>query len=193
MIGVKGFQKIAGIIMAGLAWGSLSGQGLAATVTILPEQVLYVLGTETTGEVIRSDAPSEVGLTVPSLWWAVRQFGSHIVRDWSAYPAAKRVGGRVEVYVSAQAWGQLDYLNRYSFSQRLGTSASDSGYNLLIVDRLRTILAAYTCDFQAWDTPFIPGMRDFQGQPVPDFVSGAKPTPLQCQVWINPVIPVSIF
>lgn len=179
----------------GLGGGLLGGnsEGLAAPVMILPENVIFVLGTETQGPVIQSDAPSEMGLTVPSLWWAVRQFGQNLVRNWAAYPAANQVGGRVEVFVSGPAWGRLNYLNRYSVSQQIGTAASDFGYNVLVMDSFRTILGAYTCDFQAWPTPFIPGMRDSQGQPVPDFVSGATPVPLQCQVWINPAIPVSAF
>lgn len=183
------------VLALGLGGGVIAGnhRSLAAPVTILPENVIFVLGTETQGRVIESHAPSEFGLTVPSLWWAVRQFGQNLVRNWAAYPAANRIGGRVEVYVSGQAWGQLDYLNRYALSKRIGTAASDFGYNLLVMDNLRTILGAYTCNFQAWPTPLIPGMRDFQGQPVPDFVSGAQPVPLQCQVWVNPAIPVSVF
>ncbi len=165
----------------------------AAAVPILPDTVIYALGTETTGDVIRSDDPSPTGFTVPSLWWAVQQFGQNLVERWSAYPAVAGAGGRVELLVSSQAWGRLAYLDRFAVAQRFGTTASDFGYNLLVVDRRRTILAAYICDFQAIATPLIPNFTDAQGEPVPDFVSSDVPSPLACQVWINPAIPVSLF
>ncbi len=171
----------------------LSKAVVAAPVPILPVHVIDVLGAETNGVVVSSAAPAESGLTVPSLWWATQQFGQGVVERWFAYPGVQSFGGRVELYVSGLAWGRLQYLNRFALTQHFGTSASDFGYNLLIVDRRRTILAAYTCDFQAIATPYIPDLTDFRGHPVPDFVSGENPANLNCQVWINPAIPVSVF
>lgn len=181
-------------VLAGLGWMEvMAATVVAAPMPILPLHVIDVLGTETSGQVISSTTPSESGLTVPSLWWTTQQFGQGVIERWFAYPAKATVGGRVELYVLNQAWGRLQYLNRFALAQHFGTAASDFGYNLLIVDRRRTILGAYTCDFQAVPTPFVPDLKDFRGHPVPDFVSGANPADLNCQVWINPAIPVSVF
>lgn len=164
-----------------------------ASITVdVPNALRQVLEAPTTGEVISSRHPSQLGLTVPSLWWSVEQFGVGIVESWRAYPIEDWVGGRVDMVVSDREWARYGYFERFSLVNHLGTSASNYGYHLIIRDRRQTVLGAYICDFAAATVPFVPNVLDSQGQAVPDFV-GDRASNLVCRVWLNPNIPISIF
>lgn len=43
-------------------------------------------------QVVVSEQPSAVGLTVPSLWWAVQQFGDRVIQRWQAFPSITAPG-----------------------------------------------------------------------------------------------------
>ncbi len=140
--------------------------------------------------VVLSEEPSAVGLTVPSLWWAVQQFGGTAVQRWQAYPAEVGVGGRVDVFISPPTWGRMSYLQRFALVNQLGNSSRSFGYNLILRDRRDVIYGAYTCNFEAVKAQYLPHAVDATGEPVPLFL---PQTALDCSVWINPNIPVSLL
>lgn len=96
---------------------------------------------------IAADNISQTGLTVPSLWWADRQFGGKLLKTWLAYPSNDRIPGRVDLVVNRQIWSLLDYLERYEFVNHLGTVGRDFRYNTRVFNPQGELLAAYTCDF----------------------------------------------
>ncbi|WP_052128908.1 hypothetical protein [Neosynechococcus sphagnicola] len=96
-----------------------------------------------------ADTIALTGLTVPSLWWAKDQFGSRLLENWLAYPAAPPIPARIDLVVSRPDWNSLDYLERYAFVHHMGTVARGFGYNLRIFNRQQVLLATYTCDFTA--------------------------------------------
>jgi hypothetical protein len=101
--------------------------------------------------VITANTISQTGVTEPSLWWAKEQFAGKMVLNWLAYPDE----GRVDVIVNRQYWSILDYIGRYSFINKFGTTARDYGYNIRVFDdqQVRTPnepvepIATYTCNF----------------------------------------------
>ena len=98
--------------------------------------------------VVAADDISQIGLTVPSLWWADRQFGGKLLNTWLAYPGKdQQMPGRVDLIVNRQIWSLLDYLERYEFVNHLGMVASDFRYNLRVFNPQGEQLAAYTCNF----------------------------------------------
>ncbi|HEY9846591.1 MAG TPA: hypothetical protein V6D03_10375, partial [Candidatus Caenarcaniphilales bacterium] len=131
--------------------------------------------------------PSQAGLTVPSLWWAAEQFGNKLLDRWSAYPQRSKAPGRVEIVVRPEIWRLLDYLERYAFVNQFGAAASDYGYNLQVFDREKNLLATYTCDFSQAN-PHLLEVRDFQGQPIPDYLSSNPPGKLSCRLRLNSLI-----
>ncbi|MFN4279209.1 hypothetical protein [Thermosynechococcus sp.] len=146
-------------------------------------------------QVVVSEQPSAVGLTVPSLWWAVQQFGNEVVQRWQAFPAMTAPGGRVEAFVSSSAWGRLPYLRRFALINQLGNASRSFGYQLILRDRAArpsgngrpVIYGAYTCQFDAVPFEYLPEVTDAAGNPIPFFPPS---TELDCQVWVNPNIPV---
>jgi len=180
---------------------------LSASVAIAPVEPLHANGTSNPQELpvsvaaaiampvvlsraVLSEEPSESGLTVPSLWWAVQQFGGTTVQRWQAYPAEEGVGGRVDLFISPPAWGRMSYLQRFALVNQLGNSSRSFGYNLILRDRRDVIYGAYTCSFTAVAQQYLPHAIDATGNPVPLFLPQAE---LDCSVWINPNIPVSVF
>ncbi|HIK25446.1 MAG: hypothetical protein P3X23_009505 [Thermosynechococcus sp. Uc] len=146
-------------------------------------------------QVVVSEQPSAVGLTVPSLWWAVQQLGNEVIQRWQAFPAIGRPGGRVEAFVSAAAWGRLSYLQRFALINQLGNASRSFGYQLILCDRVarlsgdcrQMIYGAYTCQFDALPFEYLPEVTAAAGNPIP-FLPPS--TDLNCQVWVNPNIPV---
>ncbi|MDR7922697.1 hypothetical protein RHK62_10950 [Thermosynechococcus sp. HY213] len=146
-------------------------------------------------QVVVSEQPSAVGLTVPSLWWAVQQFGDGVIQRWQAFPSITAPGGRVEAFVSPSAWGRLPYLRRFALINQLGNASRSFGYQLILRDRAarplgdrrQVIYGAYTCQFDALPLEYLPEVTDAAGNPIPFFPPS---TELDCQVWVNPNIPV---
>ena len=96
---------------------------------------------------ISDDTISQTELTIPSLWWADRQFGGKLLNSWLAYPSDEQIPGRVDLVVNRQIWSLLDYLERYEFVNHLGMVARDFRYNTRVFNPQGELLAAYTCDF----------------------------------------------
>ncbi|BCX11556.1 MAG: hypothetical protein KatS3mg067_0494 [Thermosynechococcus sp.] len=138
-------------------------------------------------QVVVSESPSAVGLTVPSLWWAVQQFGDQVIQRWQAFPAMAGPGGKIEAFVTAAAWGRLPYLRRFALIYQLGNASRSFGYQLILRDRQRVIYGAYTCQFDARTVEYLPEVTDAAGNPIPFFPASSE---LNCQVWVNPNIPV---
>jgi hypothetical protein len=107
------------------------------------------------------------GTTIPSLWWtrdivmSKPQFNTKLIEGWLVCGAgtqnadarvcsiAPKRPGRVEMLVNTGLWQQLDYLNRYEFLARFGDTTSECGYNIYIFNTEATLIADFTCDFQA--------------------------------------------
>ena len=96
-------------------------------------------------DVITANTISQDGLTTPSLWWAKEQFAGKMLNNWIAYPTEKRV----DLVVNRQLWTLLDYMERYRFVNEFGNVARDFGYNIRVFNQQRTLLAAYTCNFNS--------------------------------------------
>ena len=101
--------------------------------------------TTTRPDVITANTISQQGLTTPSLWWAREQFAGKMLNNWIAYPTEKRV----DLVVNRQLWTLLDYMDRYRFVNEFGNVARDFGYNIRVFNPQRTLLAAYTCNFNS--------------------------------------------
>lgn len=123
-----------------------------------------------TGTLGRSDrAISPLGATIPSLWWtrdllvSKTQFHPKLIEGWLVCGAGVQEGdaracaispdrpGRVEMVVNSQLWTVLDYLSRYELISRFGAAASECGYNIVIFNSDRLLIADYTCDFETTD------------------------------------------
>jgi hypothetical protein len=108
----------------------------------------------TDGSVIAANTVfQEVNLTVPSLWWAQKQFGGNLLTYWVAYPGTDGTPPRVELLVDQQVWNQTNYINRYAFITQIGTEAKDFGYNVRIFTWRGDLLGAYICDFDISSDP----------------------------------------
>ncbi|MEO1144052.1 MAG: hypothetical protein AAFY26_00405 [Cyanobacteria bacterium J06638_22] len=98
--------------------------------------------------VITSSDVSQVGLTIPSLWWVDEQFGDRLLENWAAFPAEDGLPPRVDLMVNEQVWSIYQPIERYAFVNQFGTSAQDYGYITRVYDRRNDLLAAYLCDYQ---------------------------------------------
>ncbi|NJO19977.1 MAG: hypothetical protein HC838_07810 [Spirulinaceae cyanobacterium RM2_2_10] len=108
--------------------------------TLLDVNVQAVLVEQ--GLLVTSRTVRAQGLTEPSLWWARQQLDEDkLVVDWLALPGMRRV----EVLVNRQVWRSLDYLERYSFVNRFGTTAHQYGYELRVFDPDPQCVAIYNC------------------------------------------------
>ncbi|MEM7716304.1 MAG: hypothetical protein AAF349_22495 [Cyanobacteria bacterium P01_A01_bin.68] len=97
-------------------------------------------------DVITANTVFQKKLTVPSLWWAQEQSEKKLLDNWIAYPAKNSQPGRVDLIVNEQIWNVLDYLERYSFVNRLGSVARGYGYNIRVFSYEKEPLATYTCN-----------------------------------------------
>jgi hypothetical protein len=98
--------------------------------------------------VLTSSDVSQVGLTIPSLWWVDEQFGDRLLENWAAFPAEDGLPPRVDLMVNEQVWRIYQPIERYAFVNQFGTSAQDYGYITRVYDRRNELLAAYLCDYQ---------------------------------------------
>ncbi|MCC5635854.1 hypothetical protein LC593_08295 [Nostoc sp. CHAB 5844] len=108
--------------------------------------------TKPNGTVITANTISPQGLTTPSLWLAKANSEDKLLDNWIAYPASVTAPGRVDAIVNQQVWSILDYLERYSFINRLGSVARKDVYNLRVFNYQQELLASYTCNFQTSPT-----------------------------------------
>ena len=107
---------------------------------------LYLL-TQPTKNIITAKTIHPQKLTVPSLWWAKENSENKLLDNWIAYPASETEAPRVDLIVNQQIWSLLDYVEKYVFVNRLGSIASNSGYNIRVFDYQKEPLATYTCNF----------------------------------------------
>jgi hypothetical protein len=98
--------------------------------------------------VITANTISPVGLTVPSLWWIQETSEKKLLDNWLAYQASDQEPARVDLIVNQQIWSLLDYLERYEFVNRVGSTARNFGYNIRVFNYQREALGTYTCNFQ---------------------------------------------
>lgn len=87
------------------------------------------------------------GLTTPSLWWEKENSENKLLDNWIVYPAREEEPARVDLIVNQQIWSLLDYIERYDFMNRLGSSTRKEGYNLRVFNYQQNLLATYTCNF----------------------------------------------
>ncbi|MBE9008265.1 hypothetical protein IQ259_25175 [Fortiea sp. LEGE XX443] len=129
---------------------SLVLPSLAETSPLLPSDAPLELDllTKPNDTVITANTISPQGLTTPSLWLAKANSENKLLDNWIAYPASAKAPGRVDVIVNQQVWSILDYLERYSFVNRLGNVARKDVYNLRVFNYQQELLASYTCNFQ---------------------------------------------
>lgn len=109
--------------------------------------------TKPNSTVITANTINEQGLTTPSLWLAQANSENKLLDNWLAYPASTTSPGRVDLIVNQQVWSILDYLERYSFVNRLGSVARKDIYNLRVFNYQEELLASYTCNFQTSPAP----------------------------------------
>jgi hypothetical protein len=150
---------------------------LAPNLEGLPPQVIAAWQAPTTTPVVESEVPSQLGLTIPSLWWVAEQFGGGLIDRWLAHPSANQGAGRVDLRVRPEIWNRYSYLDRYAFVNHMGLVSSDFGYNMLVFDTRQNVVAAYTCNFnESGVNNANPGLAG---------TVGVKIFP-RCQVWLNP-------
>ncbi|MBE9208330.1 hypothetical protein IQ244_17705 [Nostoc sp. LEGE 06077] len=104
--------------------------------------------TKPNSNIITANTINPQGLTTPSLWLAQANSENKLLDNWIAYPASAKTPGRVDVIVNQQVWSILDYLERYSFVNRLGNVARKDVYNLRVFNYQQELLGSYTCNFQ---------------------------------------------
>jgi len=97
--------------------------------------------------VITANTIEQAKLTIPSLWRAKENTESKLLDNWLAYPATDEEPARVDLIVNQQIWSFLDYLERYDFVNRFGTSVRKDGYNVRVFSNQQEFLATYTCNF----------------------------------------------
>jgi len=103
--------------------------------------------------IVTSLDASEEGLTIPSLWWAQQLYGGRLLEHWVALPPEDGLPRRVDLVVNEQVWSIYDYIERYTFVNRLGMEAEEFGYITRVFDRSGSLLSAYVCDFQTIASP----------------------------------------
>lgn len=105
--------------------------------------------TRSKGVVITANTINLSGLSTPSLWWAKDSSENKLLDNWIAYPGTKNEVGRVDLIVNQQIWSLLDYLERYNFINRLGSTARRDSYNVRVFNYQKELLGTYTCNFNS--------------------------------------------
>jgi hypothetical protein len=82
----------------------------------------------------------------PSLWWVSERVDEGLVENLSI-DFDNRI---VKITVNPNVWDLADYMKRYSFLQRLGNTAFDHNYGILLQDRRQRTLAEYLEESGAW-------------------------------------------
>jgi len=159
MDGQRWMMSMTGVAIAAL---SLLGYGTVTQAAPIPDQDwdtlltnppdmdMFALDYEVQDpRIVTSMEVSEVGLTIPSLWWAQQLYGGRLLENWVAFPPQDNLPRRVDLVVNEQVWSIYNYIERYTFVNRLGSEARDYGYMTRVFDRAGTLLSAYICDFGA--------------------------------------------
>lgn len=143
--GQTSFSLLLTISFAGL----LIPTSLAQTRPIPPSSAPLELDllTKPTDYIITANTINPVRLTVPSLWWAQQNSEKKLLDNWIAYPAFEKEPARVDLIVNQQIWSLLDYVERYDFVNRLGSTARNFRYNVRVFNYQKESLATYTCNF----------------------------------------------
>lgn len=82
----------------------------------------------------------------PSLWWVSERVDEGLVENLSI-DFDNRI---VKITVNPNVWDLADYMKRYSFLQRLGNTAFEHNYGILLQDRRQRTLAEYLEESGAW-------------------------------------------
>ncbi len=180
-----------------LIWGTLLGTPAQAELVpeSAPSQIRALFENPPSSVLFTAETPSERGLTIPSLWLAVDQFGGKMVRTWRAYPPNRLGERQIHMIVRPELWNRYTYLERYGFLSRLSTAASRYGYNLLLLDRQNFLLGGFACNFAELQPQYISQAHDFQDQPIPNYLGlfvASEPKP-DCQLWIRPSLQIRRF
>ena len=139
-----------------------------------------------------STNPSQAGITLPSLWWANRQFGEKLVIDWFAYSDVNPQNQQVQIFVRSNLWTRFSYLERYAFITHFGSMTRTYGYQMLVLDTRGYPLASYTCNFETQQPKIILGARDHQNQPIKAFEGHWSQT-VPCMLWMNSAFPRAVL
>ncbi|WP_019499063.1 hypothetical protein [Pseudanabaena sp. PCC 6802] len=82
----------------------------------------------------------------PSLWWASERVDEGLVEGLTIDPNLRVV----RIVVNLSVWDAADYIKRYSFMQRLGNSAIDRNYGIVLKDRRQRTLAEFSNESGTW-------------------------------------------
>ncbi len=135
-----------------------------------------------------SDQPSQVGITLPSLWWVDRQFGEKLVIDWFAYDSGTPQDQQVQLFVRSNLWTRFTYLERYAFVTHFGAIARTYGYQTLLLDKRGYPLASYLCAFETQQPQSLLGVQSAKNQLIQIYGSSAQGN-LPCSIWMNSAFP----
>ncbi|MBW4661265.1 MAG: hypothetical protein KME15_21535 [Drouetiella hepatica Uher 2000/2452] len=124
---------------------------LLLTTPLNEQQVnqLWAGNVPTDRSIIAANTVSQSDLTIPSLWWAQKQFGGTLLNYWVAYSGADGAPRRIDLLVDQQVWNGTSYIDRYAFITQMGETAKDFDYNLRVFTWRGDLLGAYVCDFSA--------------------------------------------
>ena len=125
--------------------------------------------------IVAANTIDQSNLTLPSLWWAQKQFGGNLLTYWVAFPGTQAAPPRVELLVDELAWSRATYFDRYTFLSHFGTSARDFGYNVRVFTWRGNLLGAYTCDFSTVAATGVPSCEVFLGSSPPGAFQGKTP------------------
>ncbi|CAN1212381.1 hypothetical protein TUMEXPCC7403_19385 [Tumidithrix helvetica PCC 7403] len=82
----------------------------------------------------------------PSLWWMVQRLEDGWVDNLAIDPDAKRV----VITLNRSRWFAADYIRRYEFLYKLGTTAQEDAYGVLLKDNRNNKLAEYIVINDSW-------------------------------------------
>ena len=102
--------------------------------------------------IVAANTVSQSDLTIPSLWWAQKQFGGALLTYWVAYSGTDGAPRRIDLLVDQQVWNGTSYIDRYAFITQMGETAKDFSYNLRVFTWRGDLLGAYVCDFSPIDS-----------------------------------------
>ncbi|PSN17144.1 hypothetical protein C7271_19275 [filamentous cyanobacterium CCP5] len=99
-------------------------------------------------------SPSDVELTLPSLWWIrdqlPRRLGRRrLVLSWAAYRLKPSSSQMVDVYLDSQIWNVLNAYEHYAVLNQFGRAAKEAGYQLRLFrgqGRGAQLMGLYLCE-----------------------------------------------
>lgn len=135
--------------------------------------------------VVTRDTVQASQLTLPSLWWADRQYGGKLLENWIAYPSETGEIQRIDLVVNRQLWGLYTYLERYQFVRRFGITALQFGYSIRVFNSRGAFLGAYWCeDLDAAQADLSQPDLSQQNSPEPNLPESDLPR-VNCQVYLD--------